>query len=105
MRTASTAVERRAHLAAARYLMRHCDERVIVVVDDPESQEPIGFITEDDVDRALALGHDLNEVRVADILPKASLGVESHSGRFLPDQGSSGLYAACGATFPNQVRP
>ena len=75
MRTASTSVERRAHLAAARYLMRHCDERVIVVVDDPESQEPIGVITEDDVDRALALGHDLDEVRIADILPQAPLSV------------------------------
>jgi CBS domain-containing protein len=77
MRTASASVERRAHLAAARYLMRHCDGRAIVVVDDPESHEPIGVITEDDVDRALALGHDLNEMRVADILPKAPLSEES----------------------------
>jgi predicted transcriptional regulator len=77
MRTASTSVERRAHLAAARYLMRHFDERVIVVVDEPVSQEPIGVITENNVARALALGHDLNEVRVADISPKASLSVES----------------------------
>jgi CBS domain-containing protein len=102
MRTVSTSVERRAHLAAARYLMRHCDERVIVVVDDEESQEPIGVITENDVDRALALGYDLNEVRVADISPKAPLSVESaasvrdaamamlcHGIRYLPvvDQG------------------
>jgi CBS domain-containing protein len=57
--------------------MRHCDERAIVVVDDPEPHEPIGVITENDVDRAQALGHDLNEVRVGDILPKAPLSVES----------------------------
>jgi CBS domain-containing protein len=77
MRTASTSVERRAHLAAARYLMRHRDERAIIVVDDQESQEPIGVITENNVDRALALGYDLNEVRVGDISPKAPLNVES----------------------------
>jgi CBS domain-containing protein len=101
MRTVSTSVERRAHLAAARYLMRHCDERVIVVVDDM-TQEPVGVITENNVDRALALGYDLNEVRVADISPKAPLSVESaasvrdaatamlcHGVRYLPvvDQG------------------
>ena len=77
MRPASTSVEGRAHLAAARYLMRHHDERAIVVVDDQESQEPIGVITENDIDRAVALGYDLDEVRLADISPKAPLSVES----------------------------
>lgn len=77
MRTASSAVERQAHLAAARYLMRHSGERAIVVVDDQISQEPIGVINENNVDRELALGHDLNDVRVADISLKASLSVES----------------------------
>ena len=101
MRTVSTSVDGRAHLAAARYLMRHCDERVIVVVDDM-TQEPVGVITENNVDRALALGYDLNEVRVGDISPKAPLNVESaasvtdaamamlcHGVRYLPvvDQG------------------
>ena len=102
MRTASTSVERRAHLAAAHYLMRHWDERAIVVVDDQQSQEPIGVISENNVDRALALGYDLNDVRVADISAKAPLSVESaarvgdattamlcHGVRYLPvvDQG------------------
>jgi CBS domain-containing protein len=55
MRTASTSVEHQAYLAAARYLMRHGDERAIVVVADLESREPVGVITENNVDRAVAL--------------------------------------------------
>jgi CBS domain-containing protein len=102
MRTTSTSVERQAHLAAVRYLMRHRDERAIVVVDGPESPAPLGVITESNVNRELAHGHDLNDVRVADIVPKAPLSVESaasvkdattamlcHGVRYLPvvDQG------------------
>ena len=96
MRTASTSVERRAHLAAAHYLMRHWDERAIVVVDDQQSQEPIGVISENNVDRALALGYDLNDVRVADISARhhsawrappasdAAMAMLCHGVRYLP---------------------
>jgi CBS domain-containing protein len=76
MRPASTSIERGAHVATARYLMRHRNERAIVVVDN-SAQEPVGIITDSNVDRALALGHDPDEPRVSDISPRAPLSMDS----------------------------
>jgi CBS domain-containing protein len=76
MRPASTSIERGPHAVAARYLMRHRNGRAIVVVDD-SAQEPVGVITDSDVDRALALGHAPDGPRVSDISPRAPLSVDS----------------------------
>jgi CBS domain-containing protein len=76
MKRASASLERGAHVAAARYLMRHRNERAIVVVDDT-AQEPVGIVTDCNVARLLALGHDPDELRVSDTSPRAPLSVDS----------------------------
>jgi CBS-domain-containing membrane protein len=77
--------------------MPHCDERATVVVDDPRIAGTDWRHHQEQHGSALALGHDLNEVRVSDIWAKAPPRVGSaasvgdattamlcHGARYLP---------------------
>ncbi len=77
MLTAPNSVERHAHLATARYLMRLAKQAAIVVLDDRSPRVPVGVLAEGDVVAAVAHGKDPNEACVADIVVKQPLSVES----------------------------
>jgi CBS domain-containing protein len=68
MRSAVTTVERRAHLAAAAFLMHRAESSAVVVTSDDEAHQPIAVITEADVTRVVADGRDVNEVRIEDMI-------------------------------------
>jgi CBS domain-containing protein len=68
MRPALTTVEQDAHVAAAAYLMKHAGESALVVLDDVETNRPIGLITEADIVHAVADGKDVNEVRIRELM-------------------------------------
>ena len=51
------------HVAAAAYLMKHASTTALMVTD-AQTGQPAGIITQADVDRAIAEGKDLNDVRV-----------------------------------------
>jgi CBS domain-containing protein len=70
-------VERRAHLATARYLMRLAKQTAIVVLDEGEPRRPVGVLAEGEVVAAVAHGKDPNKACVADIVVKKPLSVES----------------------------
>jgi CBS domain-containing protein len=77
MSTEPISVERDAHLATARYLLRLAKHAAIVVLDDHEPRRPVGVLAEGDVVAAVADGEDPNEACVADIVVKQPLSVES----------------------------
>jgi CBS domain-containing protein len=63
MRPPLTTVGQYDHVAAAAYLMKHAGTTALAVVN-PQTGQPTGIITEADIDRAIADGKDVNDVRV-----------------------------------------
>jgi hypothetical protein len=57
------------HVAAAAYLMKHTGTTALRVVNAQTSQ-PAGIITEADIDRAIADGKDINDVRVHAVMTR-----------------------------------
>ena len=51
------------HVAAAAYLMKHAGVTALTVVN-AQTGQPAGIITEADIDRAIADGKDVNDLRV-----------------------------------------
>jgi len=51
------------HVAAAAYLMKHAGTTALTVVN-AQTGQPAGIVTEADIDRAIADGKDVNDVRV-----------------------------------------
>ncbi|GAA0911718.1 CBS domain-containing protein [Virgisporangium aurantiacum] len=67
MRPVVISVGRRAHIAAAAYLMRRAHQTALVVTADDESRRPIGIVTVTDIAQAVADGMDVNEARVEEL--------------------------------------
>jgi len=63
MRPPLTTVGQYDHVAAAAYLMRHAGTTALTVVN-AQTGQPAGIITEADIDRVIADGKDVNDVRV-----------------------------------------
>lgn len=63
MRPPLTTVGQYDHVAAAAYLMKHAGKTALTVVN-AQTGQPAGIITEADIDRAIAEGKDINDVRV-----------------------------------------
>jgi NAD(P)H dehydrogenase (quinone) len=68
MRPAPATIEPRDHVVAAAYLMKHAGATALVVVDDEQTEQPVGIITEADIAQAVADGKDVNDVRVRTLL-------------------------------------
>lgn len=68
MRPALTTLEPNDHVAAAAYLMKHANSTALVVVEDEETKQPTGLITDTDIVRAVAEGKDVNEIRIHDLM-------------------------------------
>jgi CBS domain-containing protein len=68
MRPALTTLEPNDHVAAAAYLMKHANSTALVVVEDEETKQPTGLITDTDIVRAVAQGKDVNEIRIHDLM-------------------------------------
>ena len=51
------------HVAAAAYLMKHAGTTALTV-ENAQTGQPAGTITEADIDRAIADGKDVNDIRV-----------------------------------------
>ena len=62
-----TTAERNDHVAAAAYLMKHAGVSALVVLD-AHTDQPVGIITEADITHAVADGHDVNDVRIRDLM-------------------------------------
>ncbi len=75
MRPPATTVERRAHLAAAAYLMKRSGDSALVVTTDDGSRTPLGVITDADIAQAVADGCDLEQVRISDLLARGTVDV------------------------------
>jgi len=75
MRPPATTVERRAHLAAAAYLMKRSGDSALVVTTDDGTRTPLGVITDADIAQAVADGRDLEQVRISDLLARGTVGV------------------------------
>ena len=75
MRPPATTVERRAHLAAAAYLMKRSGDSALVVTTDDGTRTPLGVITDADITQAVADGRDLEQVRISDLLARGTVGV------------------------------
>ena len=67
MRPALTTVEPQAHVAAAAYLMKHAGATALMVLD-AQTDQPAGIITEADVNRAVAVGKDVNSARIYELM-------------------------------------
>jgi CBS domain-containing protein len=67
MRSATTTVTEGDHAAAASYLMHHASTTSLVVLDY-QADKPVGVITVADIGRAVAVGQDLNEIHIHDLL-------------------------------------
>jgi CBS domain-containing protein len=67
MRRPLTTVEQLGHGAAAAYLMKHGGATALMVLD-PQTDQPIGIITEADIAHAVADGKDLNGVRIRELM-------------------------------------
>jgi len=61
-------VEENAHAAAAVYLMKRARATAMVVVNDGRSNSPVGLITERDLAQSVADGHNLNDIRIRDLM-------------------------------------
>ena len=75
MRPPATTVERRAHLAAAAYLMKRSGDSALVVTTDDGTRTPLGVITDADIAQAVADGCDLEQVRISDLLARGTVDV------------------------------
>lgn len=62
-----TTIEPQAHLAAAAYEIEHRNAPALVVVTD-DTWEPVAVITRAEITRAVALGRNLEEVRVSHVV-------------------------------------
>ena len=67
MRPPLTTIEQTSHAAAAAYLMKHAGTTALVVLN-PQTDQPVGIITETDIAHAVADGKDLNELRIHDLM-------------------------------------
>jgi len=63
MRPPLTTVGLHDHVAAAAYLMKHAGTTALLVLD-AQAGQPAGIITKTDIDRVIADGKDVNDVRV-----------------------------------------
>jgi CBS domain-containing protein len=70
MHPALTTVEQDGHMAAAAYLMKRAHATALVVIDDEDTQRPIGLISEADFVKAVADGNDADTVRVHDLMTR-----------------------------------
>jgi CBS domain-containing protein len=61
------------HVAAAAYLMKHAGTTVLAVVN-AQTGQPAGIITEADIDRAIAHGRDINDIRVHAVMAARRAG-------------------------------
>jgi CBS domain-containing protein len=92
MRPAVTTVERRAHVAAAAYLMKRSHDNALVVLADPNSRVPVTLVCDGDVTQAVADGRDLEQTRLVDlVLPEM---VELSPGTSIPDAAERMLQVA-----------
>ena len=71
MRPALPTVDQYDHVAAAAYLMKHAGTTALTVINARTGQ-PAGIITEADIDRAIAGGIDVNDVRVHAVMTARS---------------------------------
>lgn len=76
MRPATTTVERRAHLAAAAYLMKHRGDTALVVTTD-DGRRPMAIITDADISQAVADRRALEDTRISDLALAPPVTVES----------------------------
>ena len=67
MRPPLTTIEQQAHVAAAAYLMKHAGTTALMVLN-PETDQPIGIITEADIAHAVADGKDVNSTRIYELM-------------------------------------
>ena len=56
------------HATAAAYVMKHAGATALVVMGGQWPARPAGIITKADIAQAVAAGHDLNNVRIRDLL-------------------------------------
>jgi CBS domain-containing protein len=62
-----TTVNQNDHVAAAAYLMKHADATALIV-NQAQTGEPIGIITEADISHAVADGKNPNDVRIYQLM-------------------------------------
>jgi CBS domain-containing protein len=67
MRPPLTMVERQDHVAAAAYLMKHAGTTALMIMD-PQTDQPVGIITEADIAHAVADGKDVNSTRIYEVM-------------------------------------
>jgi CBS domain-containing protein len=67
MRPPLTTVQPNDHVAGAAYLMRH-EAATALVVLDPQTNRPMGLITEADIVQLVADGRDTDAVRIYDLM-------------------------------------
>ena len=67
MRPPLTTVQSNDHVAGAAYLMRH-EAATALVVLDPQTNRPMGLITEADIVQLVADGRDADAVRIYDLM-------------------------------------
>ena len=67
LRPPLTTVGQDDHVAAAAYLMKHTGTTALTVVN-AQTGQPAGTITEADIDRAIADGEDVNDIRVQAVM-------------------------------------
>jgi CBS domain-containing protein len=98
-----TTVEQNDHLAAAAYLMKRADATALIV-NQAQTGEPIGIITEADISHAVADGKNPNDVRIYQVMTARPTVVNTTTGirdaakvmtdrrfRHLPVMGDLGL--------------
>src|ERR1700751_3060029 len=68
MRPPLTTVSQHDHVAAAAYLMKHAGTTALMV-ENAQTGQPVGIITEADVAHAIADGNDVNCVWVDAVMP------------------------------------
>jgi len=67
MRPPLTTVEQADHVAAAAYLMKHAGTTALMVLN-PQTDQPVGIITEADIAHAVADGKDVNSTRISEVM-------------------------------------
>jgi len=103
MRPPLTTVEQQDHVAAAAYLMRHAGTTALMVLN-PQTGQPVGIITEEDIAHAVADGKDVNSTRIHQVMNTRPTVINTTTGvrdaarlmtnghfRHLPVVGDAGL--------------
>ncbi len=67
MRPPLTTLQPGDHMAAAAYLMRHAAATALVVLD-PQTNQPMGLVTEADIVQVVADGRNADAVRIHDLM-------------------------------------